>query len=418
MGALTGQSIASSYEQLLHVDRDGGGNTTTLVDVKDGDNGTTFALKLAQYHAEIRGTVGTGATGAGKLNLSTSELTVVDNDVLGRIDFLAPLESSGTDAILAGASIWGEAEDTFAADNNSTGIVFATNTSAAAAEKMRLDSSGNLGIGTDSPSHMLVAKGAAGTSPVIEMINSDTEDTDTGRETSIRFSGFRSGGEAVINAQLSGHHDGSGDDDKGLMLLYTNSGSGSTERLRIDSDGDVTVQTGDLIMGTSGKGISFAATSDAGGMTSEVLDDYEEGTFTPTFVSSGATFGYGGATGGLYTKIGNIVYYSLWVGGDYSTDASGGTAGNTLKFGGFPFTSHSTSIYGGGTVQGMRSIDLSPATYSNFSVSVDANSTEATFSCVIADGSYGTNLYTITYGDIHSSFKYGWVRLIGHYHID
>jgi len=66
----------------------------------------------------------------------------------------------------------------------------------------------------------------------------------------------------------------------------------------------------------------------------------------------------------------------------------------------------------------MRSIDLSPATYSNFSVSVDANSTEATFSCVIADGSYGTNLYTITYGDIHSSFKYGWVRLIGHYHID
>ena len=166
MGALTGQSIASSYEQLLHVDRDGGGNTTTLVDVKDGDNGTTFALKLAQYHAEIRGTVGTGATGAGKLNLATAELTVVDNDVLGKIDFLAPLESSGTDAILAGASIWGEAEDTFANDNNSTGIVFATNTSAAAAEKMRLTSAGKLGIGTAAVPHggvgvaMLALEGA------------------------------------------------------------------------------------------------------------------------------------------------------------------------------------------------------------------------------------------------------------------
>ncbi len=55
MAALGNQSIASSYEQLLHVDRDGGGNGTTLVDIKDGDNGTTFALKLATDKAEIDG---------------------------------------------------------------------------------------------------------------------------------------------------------------------------------------------------------------------------------------------------------------------------------------------------------------------------------------------------------------------------
>ena len=55
MAKLEGQSIASSYEQLLHVDRDGGGNTTTLVDVKDGKNTTTFALKLATDKAEIDG---------------------------------------------------------------------------------------------------------------------------------------------------------------------------------------------------------------------------------------------------------------------------------------------------------------------------------------------------------------------------
>jgi hypothetical protein len=47
MAALGAQSIASSYEQLLHVDADGGGNLTTHVSVKDGDNGTTFALTLA-----------------------------------------------------------------------------------------------------------------------------------------------------------------------------------------------------------------------------------------------------------------------------------------------------------------------------------------------------------------------------------
>ena len=47
MAALTGQAVQNSYEQILHVDRDGGGNGTTLVDVKDGDNGTTFALRLS-----------------------------------------------------------------------------------------------------------------------------------------------------------------------------------------------------------------------------------------------------------------------------------------------------------------------------------------------------------------------------------
>ena len=47
MAALGSQSIASSYEQLLHVDRDDGGNSTTHVSVKDGDNGTTFGFTIA-----------------------------------------------------------------------------------------------------------------------------------------------------------------------------------------------------------------------------------------------------------------------------------------------------------------------------------------------------------------------------------
>ena len=47
MASLTGQSIASSYEQILHVDNDGGGNSTTHVSVKDGDNGTTFGFTIA-----------------------------------------------------------------------------------------------------------------------------------------------------------------------------------------------------------------------------------------------------------------------------------------------------------------------------------------------------------------------------------
>jgi hypothetical protein len=89
---------------------------------------------------ELRG----GAATPGKLLLSTAETTVVDGNKLGQIDFQAPLEGSGTDAILVGASIWAEADDTFAADNNETHLVFATAESATAAEVMRLDGDGTL----------------------------------------------------------------------------------------------------------------------------------------------------------------------------------------------------------------------------------------------------------------------------------
>ena len=46
MASLTGQTISASYEQILHVDRSGGGNTSTLVNIKDGDNGTTFCASM------------------------------------------------------------------------------------------------------------------------------------------------------------------------------------------------------------------------------------------------------------------------------------------------------------------------------------------------------------------------------------
>ena len=47
MAKLEGQTVAASYDQLLHVDRDGGGNSTTHVSVKDGDNETTFGFTIA-----------------------------------------------------------------------------------------------------------------------------------------------------------------------------------------------------------------------------------------------------------------------------------------------------------------------------------------------------------------------------------
>jgi len=88
--------------------------------------------------------------------------------------------------------------------------------------------------------------------------------------------------------------------------------------------GDYTVTSGNVVIGTSGKGIDFSATPGTG--TSELLADYEEGTFTPT-VSGSSTAGAGTYTArnGKYTKIGNTVYFLI----DYILSAHTGT-GDTL----------------------------------------------------------------------------------------
>ena len=68
------------------------------------------------------------------------------------------------------------------------------------------------------------------------------------------------------------------------------------------------------------------------------LDDYEEGTWTPTFTTSGTNFTsvtYDAISGGQYTKIGNVVY----VQGGIRTDAvTIGSASGSVLIGGLPFT--------------------------------------------------------------------------------
>jgi len=108
-----------------------------------------------------------------------------------------------------------------------------------------------IGMGNTQPAHLLDIKGASGTSPLLQITNSDTEDNDTGRESTIRFSGYRSGGEAVINGQITGTHDGSADDDKGMLTFFTNAGSGIAEKFRIGAAGQLGV--GGANYGTDGQ---------------------------------------------------------------------------------------------------------------------------------------------------------------------
>ena len=80
------------------------------------------------------------------LNLQSSDTTITASSVLGVINFRAPSEASGTDAILLASKIEAVAEGTFSASSNATKLSFATASSEAASEKMSLSSAGLLTV--------------------------------------------------------------------------------------------------------------------------------------------------------------------------------------------------------------------------------------------------------------------------------
>jgi len=92
---------------------------------------------------------------------------------------------------------------------------------------------------------------------------------------------------------------------------------------------DLTLSTGNLVIGTSGKGVDFSATPGTG--TSELLDDYEEGTWTPT-LENGTSITYT-AQSGIYTKIGDLVHVEAYI-----NVATNDTAdASNVAVGGIPF---------------------------------------------------------------------------------
>ncbi len=116
--------------------------------------------------------------------------------------------------------------------------------------------------------------------------------------------------------------------------------SGTTKQVSVDnltagraiSATQLTLTTGSVIV-ANGQGIDFSATPGTG--TSELFDDYEEGTWTPIFdgFTTQPTITYAAATGGRYTKIGRMVYA---YGAIRTTSVSGGSG--ALRLGGLPFT--------------------------------------------------------------------------------
>ena len=120
--------------------------------------------------------------------------------------------------------------------------------------------------------------------------------------------------------------------------------------------GDQTILDGNLVIGTPGKGVDFSTNPNAPGATSELLNDYETGTWNPQLTTSGTNFTsvtYDAATGGRYTKIGNVVHIQGYI----RTDAvTVGSASGDVQIGNLPFNAVANS---GAPVNGNGSIAVS-----------------------------------------------------------
>jgi hypothetical protein len=94
----------------------------------------------------------------------------------------------------------------------------------------------------------------------------------------------------------------------------------------------VKLTTGNLVIGTSGRGIDFSANTGAAGMTSELLDWYEEGAWTPQLLIGNVAATQ--TSSGVYTRVGRLVCVTAII-----ENIDKGALTGLITIAGFPFTS-------------------------------------------------------------------------------
>ena len=307
-GAVTAAKLASGVQTTINNNADnrvitGSGTANTL----NGESGLTFdGTSLAV----------TGAMNASRSTDNATTSVITNNGTTG--GHCLKLTSGGTGA---GTSIFN---------------VFRNNQSSEE-EVFKVDGGGTVGIGTGTPESKLAIKGTSGQADLFSI--SDTTVPTSGSEYGVAMIKTNSQQPALNVTNYNTYGNG--------INIYNNGGAVGRDVLickqangtRLTVNEDVTVNTGNLVIGTAGKGIDFSATSDTPGSdtttTSELLDDYEEGTFVPVFlVGSSSAHNYSHRSG-KYTRIGNIVHFKLRAAASLLASASNPTE---IKISGFPFT--------------------------------------------------------------------------------
>jgi len=268
---------------------------------------------------------------------------------------------------------------------DSGALLFNTSaTGGAITERMHLSSTGDLLVGTSTNVNVLTG------TPKVQIGSGSGHSSlqfysGNGNVAGIYFADGTSGAGSVgVDGRYPGYIEYSHSDD---TLRIRSGGSGS---LYLKSNQDVEVVSGNLVIGTSGKGIDFSATSSNG--TSELLDDYEEGTWTPSLPSGGSLT----VNRALYTKIGRQVSVQFYIAAINATND-----GAQFKIGNLPFiTSGISSSYSAGSISYCGQSDLGGLGLLNI-----VNSTSLYFHFI--DGTSGSSVANNTFRGLLASASAG-----------
>jgi hypothetical protein len=320
--ALTGLEIKDTYDGLVKT-TDNGPISGTAKYLSDG-LGNDSALALSTTGVGIGTTSSSlfGVTGFGRV------LGVVADSGYSAIQIAGATGSGGEIDFGAGSILQGAV-----ASLNGSSLGFYTNPTNSGnfiAERMLITSAGDVGIGTSAPvSKLQVLDGDITVTTVTSFssFNSSRNIIPSSAGTQIgrlNFSAYSTGTTYVNGAAIQSFTTDawSASSAPTYLSLQTvaDSSTSLVERVRIDSDG-----------------LKFNGDTAA----ANALDDYEEGTFTPTITASGSnpTVTYSaGNTGGIYTKVGNLVTCSF----ETRWTALSGGSGN-VSISGLPFTRRNTT---------------------------------------------------------------------------
>jgi hypothetical protein len=247
-------------------------------------------------------------------------------------------------------------EYTIQMDGSSDALLF-KNGGTSASTVATLDSLGRLLIGAASSNSQakLVIQGQLANSAAGAILNIQRGEAATSIVNgegigNVAFTDNANNTFASINVQADGT---AGTNDYPGRILFQTTADGAstpTERLRITSSGAIKLASGC-------PGIDFSGIqTNASGMTSETLDSYEEGTWTPEILGNGTngTWTPANANGGFYVKIGKQV--TAWFNANGTLS---GATGNTMRVHGLPFaasannspTAAKNAVYSAGSIQ-------------------------------------------------------------------
>ena len=338
------------------------GNSLTFRQAASGtvDTGITFDQPFV---ISEEGSVGIGTTNPiGKLEVQSS---VVRTSVNGGADELV-LQNAGYSGMTILANSTSAAQIHFGDSvmsntgmiqywNNTNSMAFATN---GGAERMRITSGGNVGIGTTSPTNLLsLRKDVAGGDVAIYLQNYNSVVGSTDETVSIKFAHGNDGGSGYVGAKIVGGKEGDFESSpanvKGFMSFYTNEGSltSQVEQMRIDSAGAIKFNAygaGTLVTDASGNITAVASGIGGSGTTNSI----------PMFTPNGTTIGNSAMS---QANIGTGTAKRITVAGARMTitgnggDADGGTlnlSSNTARLG------ICTNAYPGSITEPEASLDV------------------------------------------------------------